>query len=46
MQGLSNRNVRASLGGMVGDHQRAAGLKRREQDAIHLGTIAFMYVVS
>jgi hypothetical protein len=39
MQGLANRDVRASLGRMVGDHQRAAGLKRCEQDAIHLGTI-------
>jgi hypothetical protein len=31
--------IRARLGGVVGDHQHAARLERREQLAIHFGTI-------
>ncbi len=39
MEGLANRRIRARLGRMVGDHQHAAGLERRNQLAVHLGTI-------
>ena len=39
MQGLADRGAVAGFRGMVGDHEHAAGLERREELAVHLGAI-------
>lgn len=39
MERLADRSALARQGGMIGDHQKAAGLEHREHVAVHLGAI-------